>query len=78
MKLNKELLKKLNSSHEKGDKNVRSAISQIKTIAKIDQNSYILRQKVKIKDKKFFFQKKKCNFGGKAALLRFFFPKQRK
>jgi len=43
MSVNKELLKKMNSSHEKGVKYVRSAILQIKTIGKIDQNAYILR-----------------------------------
>ena len=43
MQVNKELLEKLNSFEEKGIKHVRSAILQMKTNGKIDQNAYILR-----------------------------------
>jgi len=50
MSVNKELLKKLNSFEEKGIKHVRSAILQIKSMAKIDQKGYILRYKAKMKD----------------------------
>jgi len=50
----KELWKKLNSFHENGVKHVRSAILQTKTIGKTDQNAYILRKKVKIKEIMFF------------------------
>ena len=50
MSVNKELLKKLNYFEEKGIKHVRSAILQIKSMAKIDQNGYILRYKAKMKE----------------------------
>jgi len=72
MLLSKELLKKLNSFEEKCIKHLRSAILQIKTIGKIDQNAYILRYKAKMQQIMFCW-KKKCNFAGKAAFLRFSF-----
>jgi len=64
-------LVKLNSFEEKDIKHVRSVILKIKIIGKIHQNVYILREKVKIREIMFCW-KKKCNFAGKAALLRFF------
>jgi len=72
MMVRKELLKKLNSFEEKCIQHVRSSILQIKTIGKIDQNAYILRYKAKMQEIMICW-KKKCNFAGKAAFLRFFF-----
>jgi len=46
----KELLKKLNSFEEKCIKHVRSYVLQIKTICKIDKNTYILRYKAKMQE----------------------------
>jgi len=43
-------LKKLNSFQEKGMKHVTSAILQIKTIGKVDQNANVLRYKAKMKE----------------------------
>ena len=50
MQVNQELLKKNNSFEDKGIKHVRSAILQIKAIGIIDQNTYILRYKSKMKE----------------------------
>ena len=50
MQVNKELLKLLNSFEEKGIKNVKCALLEIKTIGKIDENAYILRYKANLKE----------------------------
>jgi len=57
MLVSKELLKKLNLFQEKGIKHVRSAILQIKTIGKIDQNAYILRYKAKMQEIMLYLKK---------------------
>jgi len=67
MEVSKELSKKFNSFQENGIKHVRSAILQIKTIGKIDQNGYILRYKAKMQEimlcwKKVQFRRKSSIF----------------
>jgi len=47
------IIEKLNYFEEKGIKQVRSAILQIKTIGKIGQNAYILRYEAKMEEMMF-------------------------
>ena len=61
----------LNYFEEKCIKHVRSVILQIKRVGKIDQNAYILRYKVKIKEIMFSW-KETCNFAGEAELFTLF------